>query len=92
VSDELRAYLAQRLTERLGAPDHTGSGQTVWVCRYGDDPALVTIAAHDQRLSLHILQAPDRSSVEVCATRELAVTDQASADRAVDQLFKEPPA
>jgi hypothetical protein len=91
VSDALRSYLAQRLTERLGDPDHTGSGQTVWVCRYGDEPALVTIAAHGDRLSLHVLQAPDRASIEVCATRELEVIDPAAADRVVALLSRELP-
>jgi hypothetical protein len=88
VSETLRAYLARRLTEALGPPDRTKSGQMVWVCRYGDEPALVTIDTRGE-MALRVLQAPDGPSVDVCAVKLLPVADAAGADLAVAQLSRE---
>jgi hypothetical protein len=82
------------LTEVLGRPERTSSGQTVWVCRFGDEPALVTIATREPHdtLSLRVLQAPEGSSVEVCAVKYLEVSDRGAADQAVAQLARDAPA
>jgi hypothetical protein len=90
--DDLREYLSRRLTQTLGEPGRTGSGHMVWTCRYGDEPALVTIVAREGgTLALRLLQAPDGSSVEVCAVKYLDVPGRAEGDRAVEQLTRDTP-
>jgi len=91
--DGLREYLSRRLTDALGEPGRTGSGQMVWTCRYGGEAALVTVGGREGGgPALRLLQAPDGSSVEVCAVKYLDVPGRAEGDRAVDQLTRDAPA
>jgi hypothetical protein len=89
VSESLRAYVARKLTQTLGVPDRTSSGQTVWACLFRDEPVLVMIAARATGVALHLQQAPDGSSVEVCAVKYVEVPDIQAADEAVAQLARD---
>jgi hypothetical protein len=90
-NEDLRAYVARGLTQRLGPPGRTNSGQMVWICRFGDEPALVTVAERGPAGApvLRVLQAPDGSCVEVCAVKYLDASSRAAADLAISQLSKE---